>query len=194
MFNLLKTFGLSKEEKIPQKQKITAFSGDESEQIVNFSSAFLGKTLSEQPPKLMIYMGGIGSGKTTMRRQDRNEYYVNLDFGDMRVAAKNFFGEQHPRLFDYIKVAGDFILEQALNQRKNITIEVSPYDLDIFDKILIKMKEKGYKIILKELDCEVQEGYKRHKKAAKEDPDYISSYHTQPDLFGTFIRYFDSQS
>jgi len=172
------------------QERTVQFSGEEFVQIGQIAKAFWEKGVSENPPKFVILMGGIGSGKTTMRRQQYAEGYVNFDYGEIYITLKKVFGEDHPRIGDYLALASDLILRETINPRKNVVIEVTGNNEAMLAPVLEKIKESGYEVSIEGLIADVGESYKRHLKAVEEDEDYMSAYHTQEATLSSLLRYF----
>lgn len=175
----------SKEKGGPKAMK---FTGDEYIQIVKIAEPFWKRGISKNPPDFAIVMGGVGSGKTTLRRQKFADGYVNFDFGEIYNAIKKTFGEDNPKLADYTVLASDMILRESLENKKNIIIEIIGENKDLIDPLISKMKDIGYEISLEFIDCDPAEAYKRHLKAVKEDPEYLSAHFTQEATLSFFYQ------
>lgn len=160
-------------------QKTTKFTGEEYIQIGNVAKPFWECGNSEQPPKFVIFMGGVGVGKTTIRRQEYSTGYVNFEFGEIYNAIKKEFGEDNPKLTSYASMASDMILRESLESKKNIVIEIIGDSYEVITPVIDKMKEIGYEIEIKAINCDLEEAYKRHLNAIKEDPEYLSAHFTQ---------------
>jgi hypothetical protein len=171
-------------------KKITQFSGDEYIKVGNIAKSFFEKIPSSNPPKLIILMGGIGAGKTTMRRAEFGKDYVNLDFGEIDTAIRNFMGKDHPRLIEYSLLASDIILKECILEKKNIVIEIIGDNYDQIAPVITKMKEVGYEVQLRPIISDLEEALKRHLQASKEDKNYISAYYTQEPTLSIFFNYF----
>lgn len=170
------------------EQKITQFTGEEYKKISEVAKPFWEKSISENPPKFVIFMGGVGVGKTTMRRQDYAIGYVNFEFGEILNAIKKEFGEDDPKLSSYAALASDMILSESLEKRKNIVIEIIGENYDVISPVIDKMKEIGYEVSVQGITCDPAEAYKRHLKAVKEDPEYLSAHFTQEVTLAFFYQ------
>src|SRR3990167_2794191 len=95
-------------------QKTVEFSGEEFEKITEIAETFLKLGISGNPPKLVILTGGVGSGKTTIRRQKYSKGYVNFDFGEILTVVKRAVGEDDPKLTSYVSLACDLILRECI--------------------------------------------------------------------------------
>lgn len=169
-------------------QKVTQFSKEEFIQIGEIAKPFWEKGISEIPPKFIVFMGGVGSGKTTMRRQQFANGYVHFDFGEIYNSIKKEFGEDNPKLSSYAGLASDMILRESIDGKKNIVIEIIGENKEIIETIINKMKDIGYKISGQFINCDPVEAYKRHINAVKEDKDYMSSCFTQDATMSFFYQ------
>lgn len=168
--------------------KITHFNGEEYTKILNIAESFCEKGVSENPPKFVILTGGVGSGKTTIRRKDYNKGYVNFDFGEILLTCAEAFGKDESRLESIIKLTCDMILKESINQKKNIVIEVIGAHEDEFMPVVNGMMKLGYTFSFVFVDCPPAEACIRHLKAVQEDKDYWSSYFTQEGTLSFFYQ------
>jgi len=168
--------------------KVAQFSGEEYLKIGEIARPFWEKSISENPPKFVIFMGGVGSGKTTIRRQEYATGYVHFEFGEILNAIKKEFGEDNPKLSSYAAMASDMILRESLEKKKNIVIEIIGENKDLIDPLINKMKEIGYELSLKFIDCDPAEAHERHLNAVKEGPEYLSAHFTQEATLSFFYQ------
>lgn len=169
-------------------QTVARFSGEEFLKIVEVAKSFLEKGTAEEPPNFVIYVGMIGSGKTTSRRHDYASGYVHFELGEIYNAVKKEFGGDNPKLSSYAAVAGDMILQESLKNKKNIVIEIIGENKDLIEPLINKINEMGYKLSLNYIHCEPVEAYERHLRAVKDDPDYISADITQEATLSFFFQ------
>lgn len=171
--------------------KVAKFSGEEFLLIGEIIKPFWENGVSEDPPKFVMVMGGVGAGKTTIRRQQFGKGYVNFDIGDVYTTLKNAVGKEHPRLPEYVAVAMDMIFKESIEAKKNIVIEIIGDSYEAITPVIDKMREAGYDVSVNGITCDPADAYQRHLKAIKEDPDYISSYFTQEPTLKAFFTHFE---
>jgi hypothetical protein len=106
------------------QSKLAEFTGEEFIQIGEIARPFWERGTSENPPKFAIVIGGIASGKPTMRRQKYAEGYVHFDYGEIHSEIGKAVGRDNERLGMYAALACDLILRESLAPRKNIVIEI----------------------------------------------------------------------
>jgi hypothetical protein len=170
------------------QQKTVLFSDDEATKVREIIKPFLERGVSENPPNLVIFMGGVGVGKTTIRKQKYAEGYVHFEFGEILTATKKIVGENNPKLTSYATLASNLILKESLSSRKNIVTEVIGDNDKLFTPVIDKMIEIGYKISVQGITADIGESRKRHLKAVEEDKDYISVYFTQGATLSEFYQ------
>ena len=135
----------------------------------------------EDAPKLVLIIGGVGAGKTTQRKRDYSEGFVNLDaceiFTNLNRGKYYVFGKE---LDEIMEIIGQMIANKAINDRRNIVLEMIGEKKEILESIIKALHSIGYKVKLELIDCDPAEAYKRHLKAIEEDETYLSAFFTQP--------------
>lgn len=169
----------------------TKFTGDECIEVGEFAKSFWEMGAIGTPPILTIFMGGVGSGKTTLRRQQCAEGFVHFDFGEIFVALKKRFGAEHPRLSDYACLASNLILKESIQGKRNIAIEIIGQNEAHIAPVIDGMKAQGYEVSASFVNCDPVEAYARHVKAVETDPDYDSAYYSQEATLSFFYGYLD---
>jgi hypothetical protein len=171
-------------------EKVVQFSGDEFLQVGEIAKPFWERGSTGNPPKFVIFMGGVGAGKTTIRRQQFAEGFVHFDIGEIYQALRKTFSSDNPKIESYTSLAGDLILKESINEKKNIVIEIIGDSAEVITPVIDKMKEIGYDVSVNGITCDPAEAYARHHKAVKEDKDYLSAYFTQEATLGVFYSHF----
>lgn len=164
---------------------------DDREEFLKISRIidhFVSNGISSEAPYLVIIMGDIGAGKTTLRRQKYSQGYVNFEFGEICKAVKKEFPEDHPKLFDYSLFTNFMILQESIKSKRNIVVEILGDNKDLIDPVIKKMLEVGYKLSLVCVECDLKKAYERHLKAVKEDKGYASVFFTQEATLSVFYE------
>lgn len=164
---------------------------EEFDKVGEVSKRFSENGVSENPPKFVIVVGGVGSGKTTMRRQTYSTGYVNFEFGEILTAIKKALGDDGSRSNRLVSLACDFILHESLDKKKNIVIEIIGDNKELIDPVLDGMKKLGYDVSVELILCDPVEAYKRHLKLVEEDKDYLSAFFTQEATLSFFYNRLD---
>lgn len=172
-------------------ERTVNLSGEEYLKIGKVAQSFLEKGVSEDPPKLVIFMGGVAAGKTTIRRREYGGGYVHFDFGDIYTALKKAVGEEEPKLKTYATIASDMILRECLESRKNIVIEIIGETEALIKPVIDRVTQLGYNVSIRAVELDPQEAYKRHLKAVEEDPDYLSAFYTQETTLAFLYQQLD---
>lgn len=171
-------------------QRMLQLTPDEYIQIRKIVDLFLEKGLSVNPPQFVIITGGIASGKTTLRRQKYSDGYVNFEFGEICNVIKEEFEQNNTKLTDYVVLICDAILNESIEAKKNIVIEIIGDNKEILDLIVNKMKSVGYEVSIEFVFCDPTEAYKRHLKAVETDRNYQSVHFTDAATLSFIYRKF----
>src|SRR3989344_4440071 len=126
------------------QERIVQFNGEEFLKLAAIAKSFVDKGTSENPPKFVIIMGGVASGKTTLRRRDYSRGFVHVDPGDIFAILRKTMEEDDPKMRPSMAFASELLLEQALDERKNIVTEIVSIPIEILKPIMDKMTGRGY--------------------------------------------------
>lgn len=133
-----------------------------------------------QLPAFVLIMGGVGAGKTTLRKDKFSKGYVVIDAGQIFTnlggTENHQFGQDFEEPMDII---GGVLVRQAIKQKRNIVTEIIGASEQEASSIIDAMKSIGYEVHIRLVTCDVTESYNRHLAAVKTDPNYISSFFTQ---------------
>lgn len=117
------------------KDDFVVYTPDEFKKMLEIAGSFYKEGRTDNPPKFAIIMGGVGSGKTTVRKDKYSSGYVNLDFGDLSNAVKKVFGENDPKLINLGTTTFKLILNNIFDEKKNIVIEIIGDNAGVIDKL-----------------------------------------------------------
>jgi hypothetical protein len=127
-----------------------------------------------------LFTGGVGAGKTTVRHQKCGKDYVHLDAAEIFANFAKGKTYEFPTAFEEpLELIGDLIAKQAIEQKRNIAMEVIGNSLEDSRALIDAMKSVGYKVHLANIQCDPVESYKRHINAVQTDVNYVSAFHTQ---------------
>jgi Zeta toxin len=131
-----------------------------------------------EPPAAIIFIGGPGAGKTTIRKEKYSSGYVSIDAGDIFVSLSQ--GKFYPfpdGLEEPLNFIGQLVADRALSERRNIVIELIGADVKAIQELVEALKTIGYVPKGVAITCEVEEAHRRN--LARSD-DNISAYYAEP--------------
>ena len=166
-------------------------SGEDFIKISEIIKPMMLSGVADTPPKFVIVMGGVGSGKTTIRHNEFADGFVHFEFGEIYTAVKKVFGEDNTQLATLAAMTSTFVLGQCIESKKNIVIEIIGDDKEVVTPVIDAMNNLGYSTSLKFISCDPKEAYGRHLKAVDEDADYLSAYFTQEATLSFFYQVLD---
>lgn len=165
---------------------VVKLSGEEFIKIHEVVDSFLKKGDQGNPPKFVILMGPIASGKTTIRREKYADGYVLVDSGEL----SDIFSENTKDtelIENYLIVAGTELVRQAVELKKNIIIEIIGDKEDPMKNVVSKMVEIGYKPEIIYIGCDLEECIRREEARGRSN---VSSFYSQDETLMYFLRYF----
>lgn len=169
-----------------EKPKLIEITNDEFEYLSKIVDELLAKGDHSQEPNFIIMCGGVGSGKSTIRKQKYNEGYVVIDAGEVYLKLTDNEKNKIDKIDAFIDFVGSFLVSEAIEKKKNIVIEVLLDKQQPIMDIIDKMLKKGYKNNLEFIECDPVEAWKRHLGREKNN---ISSYNTQDQTMAWFSHH-----
>ncbi|HYL98380.1 MAG TPA: zeta toxin family protein [Blastocatellia bacterium] len=129
-------------------------------------------------PRCVLLMGGVATGKTTIRKSQYSQGYVVLDAGEifLKLCRGEYyaFGEAFEESVDVI---GGHVACRAIAERRNIVTELIGGDYDQAASVIEAMKAEGYKVEVVAVHCDIETAVQRNLNRG---PDSISAYFTEP--------------
>ena len=129
-------------------------------------------------PRIVIYLGGPASGKTTLRRKWHSHGYVVVD------AAEIFLNLSRGSYYDFpgpfvglLDVIGQNVAARAVAERRNIVTEIIGTDYEQAKGLFDAMTSIGYSIEAKAITCDIETAMQRN---ASRGDDSISAYYCEP--------------
>ena len=134
---------------------------------------------SSLQPTAVILMGGIASGKTTLRKQKYSRGYALIDAGDvfLNLSRGEFLPFPGP-LESAIEVVGRAATKRALSERRNIVTEIIGADQQPTEQLTSSLATIGYKVEIVLLTCTPEEAAKRNAERNLEES--ISAHFSEP--------------
>ena len=131
-------------------------------------------------PKFALITGCVGAGKTTLRRQKFANDYVHVDAAELFAMFTGGKYYDFPGQFEQgMNAVGTKVATQAINERRNIVMEIIGDTAEPMDSIVKAMSSIGYAVDVTCVSCPLDECLKSHRHACETDVNYVSAYHTQ---------------
>ncbi len=126
------------------------------------------------PPTAVIIMGSPAAGKTTLRKAKFTNGYVVIDAADVFLRLCQGRNLDFPgELETPMEVLGSLIAGQAVQEGRNLVIEIIPIEDERALELIKALKEAGYRTDLVHAHCSVEECRQRNDNRG---PDDISAY------------------
>jgi hypothetical protein len=131
------------------------------------------------PPEAVILMGGVGTGKTTLRKQQYSSGYVLIDAGEifLNLSRGEFLSFPRP-LEPAMEAVGRGVTVRALSERHNIVTEIIGGDQQLVDQLITSFQNLGYRVKIAQLTCSPEEAVNRNLSRRLEES--ISAYYSEP--------------
>ncbi|HUL45579.1 MAG TPA: zeta toxin family protein [Steroidobacteraceae bacterium] len=153
------------------------FTFDLSEEV----DKFLGKSslhVEQTQPRFVLLLGGVCTGKTSMRKATYSKDYVVLDAGEifLNLSRGEYyeFGEMFEQPLDMI---GYGVAYKAIRGRRNIVTELIGSDYGPTKSVIDAMQSLGYKVEVIGVDCDLEVAMARNLNRGL---DNISAHFTDP--------------
>ena len=125
-------------------------------------------------PTAVIIMGPPAAGKTTLRKAKFTSGYVVIDSAEVFLRLCEGRNLDFPgELETPMELLGSLIAEQAVEERRNLVIEVVPVEDERALELINALNEAGYRTNLVHAHCSLEECYQRN---GNRGPDDISAY------------------
>jgi hypothetical protein len=134
---------------------------------------------SHTQPTAVLIMGGVCSGKTTIRRQHYSEGYVLID------SAQVFLNLSGDRCYDFpdhfeepMNLIGSMVAQQAISEGRNIVTElIGVIDVAATFGLVNALKDAGYYTQMVEVHCDAETACIRNENRGENN---ISAYYAEP--------------
>jgi hypothetical protein len=131
------------------------------------------------PPKAVILMGGVATGKTTLRKQQYSSGYVVIDAGEifLNLSRGEFLPFPGP-LEPAMEAVGRGVTVRALSKRHNIVTEIIGGDQQLVHQLITSLQNLGYRVQIAQLTCSPEEAVNRNLTRRLEES--ISAHYSEP--------------
>lgn len=128
-------------------------------------------------PIAVILMGGVATGKTTIRKQRFSSGYVLIDAVEIFLSLSRGAILPFPNgLEESLNAVGTALAKRALSERRNIVTEIIGADSEPTMLLIETLKALDYKVELMAITCELEESMRRNMHR---DDDVISAYYAE---------------
>lgn len=125
-------------------------------------------------PVMRVIMGGVCTGKTTLRQSQCARGYVIVDAAEVFLALAQGKDYEFPSvLAERMNLVGRLLAVRAIREQRHIAVELLDHDPELFHAITAA----GYRIELQFLTCDPAEAVRRNQTRGT---DSISAYFAQP--------------
>ena len=149
-------------------------------------------TQEDKKPEFVIIMGGICSGKTTLRKEKYSNGYVNIDAGEIfKELSQDKFFDFPSHLEDEMNRLGLTMIKRCFKDRCNIVTEIIGSDEELVSNLAYYVKRLDYSVKLILVQCEEDVALERLEernealanmieKEYNSGIDQISAYYCEP--------------
>ncbi len=127
--------------------------------------------------RIVIFMGGVACGKTTLRKQRYSTGFVLVDAAEifLNLSRGSFF--PFPEAFEEpMQIIGSIVAKRAIAERRHIVTELIGAELQPAKDLIDAMLAIDYKVDLQAITCDVKEAQRRNLNRSD---DCISAYYAE---------------
>ena len=129
-------------------------------------------------PRIVVLMGGVAAGKTTVRKQRFATGYVLVDAAEIFLALSRGEFFPFPDAFEQpMHIIGSRVARRAIAERRHIVTELIGADLEPTKDLIDAVLAIGYLVSVEAINCDIEEAQRRN--LARGD-DNISCYYAEP--------------
>ena len=166
------SIGASEFHTSPHEHVVIFDLGDELDRYFDDSS----RTLAG-PPRIVIYLGGVASGKSTLRRKWHSSGHVLVDAAEIfRSLSRGLYYDFPGPFVGMLDMIGIGVARRAVAERRNIVTELIGADYEATKRLFDAMTSIGYSVEAKAITCDVETAMQRN--FARSD-DNISAYYAE---------------
>lgn len=137
------------------------------------------KSTTDKIPELIIVMGGVCSGKTTLRKNNySSNEYTHIDAGEIFIHLSN--GEYYDfpsHLEEKINHIGLEMFRKSIFNKTNIVFEIIGDNYEEVKNLVELSKRLNYNVKIDYVECEMEEALQRNLKRLD---DNISAHYCEP--------------
>lgn len=136
------------------------------------------KNTKNKQPEFIIVMGGVCSGKTTLRKNRYADRYVNIDAGEIFIdLSQGEYYDFPSHLEEKMNQIGLMKMRESISTKKSIVIEIIGAKSEIVEEIIELSKKINYTSKVVYVECEIEEALQRNINRGN---DNISAHYCEP--------------
>lgn len=131
-----------------------------------------------EPPRLVMIMGSVATGKSTLRRRQFPAGYVAVDAAEIFLGLCRGEHLEFPgTLEESMSRVGNLVASRAIGERRHIIVELIGADRAATNGLIEAMVALGYRISIQMLTCDIGEALLRNQARGV---DNISCVYAEP--------------
>jgi formylglycine-generating enzyme required for sulfatase activity len=153
-------------------------SGSDDEMKSEIDRLFDDSSLAHgDPPRAVILMGPIATGKTTMRIKEYSHGFVLIDAAEMfhHMSRDNAFLDFPDAFLEPLATIGPIIARRAVAERRHIVTEIVGADYMLVDNLVTALRSTGYTVEVVAVMCDLEEALRRNENRG----DNVSAYYAE---------------
>lgn len=133
--------------------------------------------VSAGQPEIVIVMGGVAVGKTTIRKQHFATGYVVVDSVEifLSLCRGEHFDFPGP-IEELMEIVGGLVAKRAITERRNIVTEIVGSDYESTKELIDAMNLAGYLVNGQMVECDPEAAMKRNLNRGD---DCVSAYYAE---------------
>jgi hypothetical protein len=135
-------------------------------------------TPKNDQPEFIIVMGGVCTGKTTLRNNKYATGYVNVDAGEIFIElSKGEYFDFPSHLEDKMNQIGITKMRESIKEKKNIVIEIIGANYETVKELIALSEKINYTNNVDYLECDMEAAWQRNVHRSN---DNISAHFCEP--------------
>ena len=127
------------------------------------------------PPRFVLLLGGVSSGKTWTRRRRYKRGFVIVDAAEIFISlSRGGYYDFPDGLAEPMHAIGSLVAARAVAERRGVVTEMLATDRERFESVFRAMVGAGYNAEVIWIDCDPAEGARRN--AARGDYDISAAF------------------
>lgn len=128
-------------------------------------------------PRLILIMGAIAVGKTTIRRERYTHGYVVVDAAEIFLSlSRGEYFEFPDGLQEPMELIGQLVANRAIAERRHIVVELVGSDAEALKELIEAMLSVGYKVQVEMVHCDLEQAVQRNLNRGD---DSISAFYSE---------------